>query len=300
MNPLRHGLLAARNVVTIPRRHQRLATLAEQGQAPLSVLFYHRVADSHPNAWTIGRRSFRRQLDYCEQHFEFIDLAELQLRVQYQASNRPAVCLTFDDGYRENSDFALPLLIQRRIPCTYFVCTANLLNQTAFPQDVAAGRPLPVNTVDQIRAAADAGIAIGCHTRNHVDFSTVHDPQTVRDEIIGAKAELEQWIDRPVRYFAFPYGMPEQLTQIAVDTVIEAGFDGFCSAYGAYNLPSDDPFHIRRIHGDPEMARLKNWLSFDPRKLQQSVSLHFQLPVSGPSGMASELPEETSSCAVVG
>ncbi|MDG2221126.1 MAG: polysaccharide deacetylase family protein [Rubripirellula sp.] len=280
MNPFRHGLLAARTAAVMPRRHRQLATLSAEGNAPLSVLFYHRVADSHPNSWTIGCQRFRQQIDYCEQHFEFIDLAEMQLRMEIGQSRRPAVCLTFDDGYRDNSDFALPLLIQRRIPCTYFVCTANILNQTPFPQDEATGQPLAVNSVEQIQAAADAGIEIGCHTKHHVDFSHVHDERTVRDEIIHAKAELENLIDRPVRYFAFPYGMPEHLTRVAVDAVIEAGFDGFCSAYGGYNLPGEHPFHIRRFHGDPEMARFKNWLSFDSRKLQKKVQLDFSLPTN--------------------
>ncbi len=283
MNPIRHGLLAARNAAIVPLRHRRLETLAAEGNAPLSVLFYHRVADCHPNPWSISRQRFRQQIEYCQQHFEMIDLAEMQLRIAHRVSSRPALSLTFDDGYRENSDFALPLLIQNKIPCTYFVCTRNILNQTPFPQDEAVGQPLPVNTVEQIRAAADAGIEIGCHTKHHVDFSTLQDVETVRDEIVGAKAELEAMIDRPVRYFAFPYGMPEQLTQIAVDAVIEAGFDGFCSAFGGYNLPGDHPFHIRRFHGDPEMARLKDWLSYDPRKQRLSPTLFFQLPPNAPS-----------------
>lgn len=277
MNPIRHGLLAARTAAVVPFRHRHLLALAVEGRVPISVLFYHRVADSHPNSWTIGCQRFRQHLDYCQRYFEVIDLSEMQSRIHDRASNRPAVCITFDDGYAENSDFALPLLIQRRVPCTYFVCTSNILDQTPFPQDTAQGKPLPVNTLDQLRAAADAGIEIGCHTKHHVDFSQVHDPAVVHDEIIGAKEELENLIQRPVRFFAFPYGMPAQMTQMAVDAVIEAGFEGFCSAYGAYNLPGENPFHIRRIHGDPEMARLKNWLSFDPRKIRQTVSLQYTL-----------------------
>ena len=37
----------------------------------------------------------------------------------------------------------------------------------------------------------------------------------------------------------------------------EAGYDGVCSAYGGYNFPGDDPFHLRRIHADPEFIRLQ-------------------------------------------
>jgi hypothetical protein len=34
-----------------------------------------------------------------------------------------------------------------------------------------------------------------------------------------------------------------------------------------------DAFHIRRIHGDPDFVRLRNWLSFDERKLRQEPAL---------------------------
>ena len=41
-----------------------------------------------------------------------------------------------------------------------------------------------------------------------------------------------------------------------------------CSAYGGYNFPGDDPFHLRRFHADPEFIRFNNWMTVDPRKLR--------------------------------
>ena len=274
--------LALRGAIAAPIQMANLQRRAEQGQAPISILFYHRVADSSPNAWTIRRDSFRRQMDYVSERMEWIDLAEAQRRVADSHSPSPAVALTFDDGYADNSDFALPYLIEQGIPCTYFVTTSHVRNGLPFPHDVAAGRPLGVNSVQQIRDAANAGIEIGCHTRTHIDFSQVIRRDVLVDEIADAKDELEQMIGKAVRYFAFPYGMPAQLTQAAIEVVHEAGFLGFCSAYGAYNLPGGDSFHLRRCHGDPEFSRFKNWLSFDPRKQKAAPSIRYRLP-DGPS-----------------
>lgn len=244
----------------------------------MSVLFYHRVANTQVTPWTISYQQFRRHIEYCDEFYEMIDLAEVQRRVESRDSRVPSVSITFDDGYRDNSYYALPLLIEHGIPCTYFVTTSNVRNQTPFEHDRADGIASPVNTVRQLREAAEAGVEIGCHTRHHVDFSRVHDPAVVRNEIIGAKDELEQMIGRAVRYFAFPYGMPQQLTQIAIEAVSEAGFAGFCSGYGGYNMVGRDAFHIRRIHGDPEFARLKNWLGFDRRKLRTEPDVRYFLP----------------------
>lgn len=278
MNPLYLAALNAHAKLATPLRIARLRGLACESRSPVSVLFYHRVADSVPNGWTLSRDCFRRHVDYCYENYELIDLAEVQRRVLDRDSCSAAVSITFDDGYRDNMDFALPLLIERGIPCTYFVTTSNILHQSPFAHDVKSGQPLATNTVAQIREASDAGIEIGCHTRNHVDFSRVYDPSIVRNEIIDAKHELEQMIGKQVRYFAFPFGMPEQLTQVAIEAVHEAGFAGFCRAYGGYNLIGRDAFHIRRCHGDPEFARLVNWLSFDRGKLWREPDVRYFLP----------------------
>jgi len=303
MNPLYRTALAVRATLAMPFRRAELRRLCNKSRAPISVLFYHRVADRHCTPWTISSEQFRRHIDYCQRNFELIDLEEVQRRVSRNHSCAAAASLTFDDGYRDNGDTALPLLIDRGIPRTYFVSTSIIRRQSPFPHDVEAGRPLAVNTVAQLREVSDAGIEIGCHTRNHIDFSRVHDRKIVRQEIVESKNELQQMIGKPVRYFAFPYGMPQQLTQIAIEAVYEAGFDGFCSAYGGYNLPGRDAFHIRRFHGDPEFARLINWLSFDRRKLQQEPEVRYLLPsprsadgTGTENQAAAEVPSYVTAC----
>jgi hypothetical protein len=79
---------------------------------------------------------------------------------------------------------------------------------------------------------------------------------------------LEMAIGRDVRYFAFPYGQHANLSAAAFRVAYQVGFAGVCSAYGGYNFPGDDAFHLRRFHADPEFIRFKNWLTVDPRKLR--------------------------------
>jgi peptidoglycan/xylan/chitin deacetylase (PgdA/CDA1 family) len=243
----------------------------------MSVLFYHRVADENPNPWTISVNEFERHLNYCRDHYDLIGLDEVQRRSSELDSYRPSVTFTFDDGYADNCRHALPLLIRHRVPCVYFVSVRNVRDQVSFPHDISAGIPLPVNTVDELVAAAEGGIEIGLHTHSHFDFSQPFDRATLLCEIVDAKHELEDLIKRPVRYFAFPYGLPKHLQPEAIQTVYDAGMLGFCSAFGAYNLPGQDTFHIRRIHGDPEFARLMNWLTFDTRKVRNEPIVPYTL-----------------------
>ncbi len=275
---IRDFAIDAYRVSTGPIRQKKEADLRRNGQVPLSVLFYHRIADSHPNGWTMTRYQFKEQLDWMDDNSTFVSFEEIQNRITKGHNESKCVHITFDDGYAENCDFAIPLLIERQIPCTYFVSLDFILTGRPFPHDAAAGQPLPPNSIEQLKEMAAAGIEIGAHTRTHPDLGAITDPDTLRDEVVTATLELADLIEKPIRYFAFPFGLPENLNADAFDMLADAGIQGVCSAFGAYNFPEQDPFHIRRIHGDPEISRLKNWLSLDPRKLDLGRDMEIHRP----------------------
>ncbi len=259
-------MIDAYRCVTAPWRYLSSQQARRNGSVPVGILFYHRVADVDPNPWTISCAAFRRQIDWLQSRFEIVSLAEAQARIRSGENRVPTLCLTFDDGYADNSAFALPLLIKRKIPVTYFVTTGHATAGQPFDHDVERGRPLAPHSLDTLRALADAGVEIGGHTRNHPDLGALTDPEQLFDEVVVATREMEQQIDRPIRYFAFPFGQIENLNAAVFRLAREHGFAGVCSAYGGWNEVGGDAFHLQRFHGDPEMARLKNWLTFDPRK----------------------------------
>ncbi|HEX4132356.1 MAG TPA: polysaccharide deacetylase family protein [Pirellulales bacterium] len=251
---------------TLPYRWWEARHNTITGMAPIVVLFYHRVADDVSNDWTCPNRTFARQMCWLRERFDMISLAEAQARLRSGHNIMPAVSITFDDGYAANCEHALPLLVDMGIPCTYFVSTRFVLEGSPFPHDVAQGTPFAPNTPQQLRTLADAGIEIGAHTRSHADLGLVTDPRVLHDEVVVPGLVLEEMINHPVRYFAFPYGLHRHLNRAAFEIAREAGYEGVCSAYGGYNVPGDDAFHLQRVHGDVQMARFKNSVTIDPRK----------------------------------
>ncbi len=261
-------LLRAYCEATLPYRVWRNSRWNAAGSAPAMVLFYHRIADDSASPWTCSNRLFAQQIHWLKDRFDMISLAELQERIRSGRNHRPAVSITFDDGYAANCHEAIPLLLEQNIPCTYFVSSRCILDGIPFPHDVKnayEGRP---NTIEEIRAMADAGIEIGGHTRTHCDLGRLRNPRRLYDELIVGGEELQQAVGKPVRYFAFPIGMPANLNREVFRLAREFGYQGLCSAYGGYNFPGDDPFHIQRIHAD-DMVRLKNWMTVDPRKTRR-------------------------------
>jgi peptidoglycan/xylan/chitin deacetylase (PgdA/CDA1 family) len=248
------------------------------GRTPAMILMYHRVADDLATPWTTSNRIFERQIRWLRGNFELVSLDEVRERIKSPKNHRPCIAITFDDGYAENCESALPLLIKDRIPCTYFVTTKYALEGKLFPHDLALGhthcRP---NTVEQLRMLSDSGIEIGGHTRTHADLGKIADPDKLRDEIVGGARDMEDAIGRPIRYFAFPFGQHANLNAEAFRIARSAGFKAVVSAYGGFNFPGDDPFHLQRIGADGNMIRLKNWVTVDPRKIWITKRFEYKL-----------------------
>lgn len=269
MNPVKKFALNSYLALTSPLRWMWGSTLAKENRYPVSILFYHRVSDVHPNPWTISTAEFERHMEWLRKNFEIISLSKVQERM-VSGNNRPAVAITFDDGYADNCLTAIPYLVNHQIPATYFVNNKFIQSGQSFPHDKELGVHLPPNGIESLRLMSRSGIEIGAHTRSHVDLGQVNDPQVLFDELVVARDELEDLLDCPVKYFAFPYGQKENLNDEVFRLAKLYGFAGVCSAYGGVNSPGSNPFHLQRIHADPEFARIRNWLTLDPRTLLRS------------------------------
>ncbi len=268
MANLKDNLINAWRIGSSPFRQLWLQRRMSEGKVPTFVLFYHRIADAHPNPWSMTFEQFRQQIEWFQSQFDIVSLEESQRRIESDNNSRPTLSITFDDGYAENCENALLYLIENKIPVTYFVTTQHTSQQQPFPHDVEQGQPLPVNTIESLRSLSRAGIEIGAHTRTHMDLGSTGDPEVIYDEVISATRELEQLVDQPIRYFAFPFGQRENLNVDAIRLLKRYGIKGWCSAYGGFNEIAGDSFHLQRLHGDPSFSRMKNWLQYDPRIAQ--------------------------------
>ena len=171
----------------------------------------------------------------------FISLEEAQRRIAGGGNCRPAVSITFDDGYAENCVGAIPLLVKERIPCTYFVTVRNVLWGEPFAHDLVGGNSLPPNSLDQLRAMAAAGIEIGAHGYTHADLGQWPIP-ALRREVVTAGEELHAALGRPVRYFAFPFGLHANLSAGPLPWPARPATKPSARATAASTSPATTPF----------------------------------------------------------
>jgi peptidoglycan/xylan/chitin deacetylase (PgdA/CDA1 family) len=242
----------------------------------MGLLFYHRVANHSMNPWSIPVANFRRQMSWIANHMAPSSLDQIRQTQLIGRRDKPMVGVTFDDAYSENCEFAIPILLELKIPTTYFVTTHFVETGEPFPHDVTRGQALRPNTINQIRTMAEQGIQIGAHSHTHIDFRSLLSHRQMATEVFDVRKKLQDWSGQSVDYFAFPYGLKENVTQQAVDAVFEAGYRCFVSAAGGMNFPGADANHLQRLHGDPGFAAFLNWLTYDPRKVRRECPIQYE------------------------
>lgn len=92
------------------------------------ILMYHRVAElaADPQLLAVSPRNFEAHLKLLTRRYHVIPLHDLAAHLRSWRVIRPAVVITFDDGYADNFTQAAPLLQASRLPATIFVTTGNL------------------------------------------------------------------------------------------------------------------------------------------------------------------------------
>ncbi len=96
----------------------------DQSEEAFLVLAYHRVNDLGGGFMidTVPTRVFRRQAEYLARHFTVCSLEDLLSRLEAGRPLPPrSVAITFDDGYADNFDNALPVLREFGLPATIFL-----------------------------------------------------------------------------------------------------------------------------------------------------------------------------------
>jgi peptidoglycan/xylan/chitin deacetylase (PgdA/CDA1 family) len=128
-----------------------------------SILMYHRISPTYFDTFEpqkplrVTPQAFDQQLRYLSEHFTILPLDQfLQQSLRTATKRRHAVSITFDDGYADNMQWALPILERYDAPATIFLCNSFISGQSCPWWDELAWivarvdtLPLPT-TIDQI------------------------------------------------------------------------------------------------------------------------------------------------------
>jgi peptidoglycan/xylan/chitin deacetylase (PgdA/CDA1 family) len=210
------------------------------GRSFLTVLLFHRVTDEIPeDGLTISTARFRRMCRLFRRRFRVVPLAEVHRLVRLgKPLPHRTLAITFDDCYRDNLS-AARVLAEHGLPACFFLPTAFVGTRRCFPWDRGL-RPLANLTWDDVREIAGMGFDVGSHTVTHPNMAALSDAEA-RRELVDSRAEIEDRLGRPVRWFAYPFGGRAHFRPEQIGLVQEAGYDGCLSGHGGFIYPDADP-----------------------------------------------------------
>ena len=232
------GGTRARSAAWLMRTRGRLDT------SGLRILFYHRVSDDRDEL-AVTPRAFTEQMDYlASESYRVVDvLAAIDL-LDSGAPLARTVALSFDDGYLDIADHALPTLSERGFRATVFVAPAVTDGRTSFTW--YRQQPALLTWEDILELDRDGTLRFEAHTLTHPNLPAL-DTNAAREEIAGSKAELENRLGRVVRALSYPSGLFGKREQwIAA----EAGFQAAVSCEPGVNDRGTDRFALRRRQVD--------------------------------------------------
>jgi peptidoglycan/xylan/chitin deacetylase (PgdA/CDA1 family) len=230
------------------------------GAAAVVVTFHRVSAAPDARGLSVSPAAFERYCRFFRRHFRVAPLRDLVTALERGEPVAGCLAITFDDGYLDNYEQAAPVLARLGLPATFFIVTQWMASDVVPWWDRDAGTRHPWMTWDDVRALRRRGFDIGAHTRTHVDLGRVSGA-AAREEIGGARRELQAQLAEPVDLFAYPYGGVRHLAESNRELVRAAGFRCCCSCHGGLAPPGADPFRLRRVavsswYGSPEQFGL--------------------------------------------
>ena len=144
----------------------------------LSILIYHRVLPHKDPLFPseIDRNEFDLQIRLLKSCFNVIPLIDAVRGLREGTLPPRAACITFDDGYADNCEIALPVLQANQVSATFFIAT-GFLNGGLMWNDAV---------IETVRNAAQrqidaSSIGLGLH-----DLGSIEQGQQAIRKLIGA------------------------------------------------------------------------------------------------------------------
>ena len=215
---------------------------------PVPILMFHSVSVAPRGARTpslyVAPARFRTYVRLLARlGYRGVSMGEMA-RLRLDAGADKLVAFTFDDGYADNIEEALPVLRDHGFTATCYVTTDFIGSWNRWDADVLRVRT-PMMTRAQVRAWHDAGMEVGAHTRSHCDLRSCADARTRTDEIAGSKASLEDVTGSAVTSFSYPFGHYDAK---AVAAVRGAGFTTAVTVREGRARRADDSFALPRLY----------------------------------------------------
>ncbi|WHX86978.1 polysaccharide deacetylase family protein [Bacillus paralicheniformis] len=165
------------------------------------VLYFHHVHPTLKHYTSITPKDFEEGLCLLLDNFKIIEPSVIRKRCFDWNPKEPSVLITFDDGFKDTYDFALPILNKYGVKAIFFLITTNIGTKSS-------GLNPWKNYLSwaEINDLHSMGHNIGSHTLSHsalnklsmeeANYEIIHSINTIKNKFSGDSI-----------HFSYPYGL---------------------------------------------------------------------------------------------
>jgi peptidoglycan/xylan/chitin deacetylase (PgdA/CDA1 family) len=214
------GKTESRKVIPLEDKHT--ITKKFKGRH-VPILCYHALRDTNKDdsenekTYSVSTANFASQIKALADYgYKSITPSELE---NYWINQTPLpekpIMITFDDGRAEQYSIGAQILEKYHFKGVFFIMTVSIGKQNYMNQT-------------EIKSLSDRGHIIGCHTWDHHKI-TDYKKDDWQLQLSKPKQQLEKITQKPVTYFAYPYGV---FNRAAADSVKRRGYTSAYTVYG--------------------------------------------------------------------
>ncbi len=213
------------------------ATARDTPAQGATLLIYHRVGGGSPDERDLPTDAFAAQVDVLAAHR--VVALDAALDMLDSGDARPSVVLTFDDGFRDVHEHAWPLLRERRLPFTLYLCAGLVGGEMRWDGSTAKAAGGPALSWEQLAEMVESGLCtVGNHTHTHAR------PERVDGADLDTCTEtIERRLGVTPQHFAFTWGVPVP----RLEPELRRRFRSSATGLLGRNLPGVDPHALRRV-----------------------------------------------------
>ena len=197
------------------------------------VLAYHSISSKEEYPYGVSSKAFESHLVHIKNFYNVVPVSDIITRIKSGGVFEDVlIALTFDDGFKDNHDIALPLLAKHNIPATIFIST-----------DIVQKNYKSFLSWDNIKEMSKNNlISFGSHGCTHAALTSLK-KNDIEYELIFSKNEIESKIGKKIDLLAYPYGMVNsEIVKMVKDSGYKAAF-----RVDLNNKEYRDLFQINRV-----------------------------------------------------
>ena len=211
------------------------------------ILMYHNV-DAKAGFNTVSAENFERQLRYVQQHWQ---LTDMDTYVRECHTNPHLATVTFDDAYYNLYTFGQGVLNELKIPVTVFVPVYHVGSDNCWDEEIPDYQKIETLSWLGIEDLSQNPLfTFGSHGMTHVSLRHLSKEETVKD-LQESKQLLEDHLQKPVNYFAFPFGQRKDFGCATPELLQQIGYKAAFTTLWKLNNLHENPYRLRRVEVKP-------------------------------------------------